>query len=37
MNPQPISYLQTDKQWATLPYAVRGESATIGGSGCGPT
>ena len=37
MNPQPVSYLQTDKQWATLAYAVRGESATIGGSGCGPT
>lgn len=37
MNKQPISYLQTDPKWARIPYAVSGESATIGGSGCGPT
>lgn len=37
MDKQPISYLQTDPRWKNIPYAVRGESATIGGSGCGPT
>ena len=37
MNKQPISYLQTDPRWAKLPYRVTGETATIGGSGCGPT
>ena len=37
MNKQPISYLQTDKRWKALPYQVPGETATIGGSGCGPT
>lgn len=37
MNTQPVSYLQTDPRWAGIPYAVKGESATIGGSGCGPT
>ena len=37
MNPKPVSYLQTDSRWANVPYAVKGESATIGGSGCGPT
>ena len=37
MNKQPISYLQTDAQWKNVAYAVKGESATIGGSGCGPT
>lgn len=36
MNKQPVSYLQTDPRWAKLPYRVTGESATIGGSGCGP-
>lgn len=34
---RPISYLQTDPRWKALPYAVKGEPATIGGSGCGPT
>lgn len=34
---KPISYLQTDKRWKNIPYAVKGEKATIGGSGCGPT
>ena len=37
MNKQPVSYYQTDKRWAGKPYAVKGESSTIGGSGCGPT
>ena len=37
MNSQPVSYYQTDRRWASKPYAVRGESSTIGGSGCGPT
>lgn len=37
MNKQPVSYLQTDKRWKSLPYRVKGETATIGGSGCGPT
>lgn len=34
---QPVSYLQTDSRWATKLYATKGEVATIGGSGCGPT
>lgn len=37
VNKQPVSYLQTDKRWKSLPYQVPGETATIGGSGCGPT
>ena len=37
MKTRPVSYLQTDPRWANLPYAVKGESATIGRSGCGPT
>lgn len=37
MNKRPVSYLQTDPRWAKKPYRVPGESATIGGSGCGPT
>jgi len=37
MNKQPVSYLQTDKRWKSKPYQVKGETATIGGSGCGPT
>lgn len=37
MNKQPVSYFQTDKRWASKSYAVKGESSTIGGSGCGPT
>jgi len=37
MNKQPVSYLQTDVRWKDISYAVRGEVATIGGSGCGPT
>ena len=37
MNKQPVVYYQTDKRWASVPYALPGETATIGGSGCGPT
>lgn len=37
MNKQPVSYLQTDARWKNLPYRVKGENATIGDSGCGPT
>ena len=37
MNKRPVSYLQTDPRWKALPYQVPGETATIGGSGCGPT
>lgn len=37
MNKQPVKYLQTDPRWKKLPYQVKGETATIGGSGCGPT
>lgn len=37
VNPQPVLYYQTDPKWKTIPYAVKGESSTIGGSGCGPT
>lgn len=37
MNKQPVKYLQTDKRWKAIPYQVKGETATIGGSGCGPT
>lgn len=37
MNKQPVRYLQTDSKWSKLPYRVKGETSTIGGSGCGPT
>lgn len=37
VNKQPVKYLQTDPRWKKLPYRVKGETATIGGSGCGPT
>ena len=37
MNKQPVSYLQTDPRWKNKPYQVKGETATIGGSGCGPS
>lgn len=37
MNKKPVSYLQTDRRWKSLPYRVKGETSTIGGSGCGPT
>lgn len=37
MNKQPKYYMQTDKNWKDYPYRVKGESATVGDSGCGPT
>ena len=37
MNKKPVSYLHTDSRWKNKPYRVKGENATIGGSGCGPT
>lgn len=37
MNKQPVYYMQTDPRWKNLPYRVKGESSTIGGSGCGPS
>lgn len=37
MSKRPIWYLQTDSRWKNVPYAAKGESTTIGGSGCGPT
>lgn len=37
MNKKPVSYLQTDPRWKNKPYRVKGENATIGDSGCGPT
>lgn len=37
MNKKPVSYLQYDARWKTKPYRVTGETATIGGSGCGPS
>lgn len=37
VNHQPVLYYQTDPRWKNIPYAAKGESSTIGGSGCGPT
>ena len=37
MNKQPVLYLQTDPKWADRDYSAKGESTTIGKSGCGPT
>lgn len=37
MNKKPVYYSQLDTRWKNLPYRVKGETATIGGSGCGPT
>lgn len=37
MNKQPVKYLQIDKKWKNLDYSAKGESTTIGASGCGPT
>lgn len=34
---QPVIYYQTDPRWKNIKYAVKGESSTIGGSGCGPS
>lgn len=37
MSFKPVSYMQTDARWKNVKYATPAESATIGGSGCGPT
>lgn len=37
MNKQPVYYLQTDARWKNRDYSAKGESTTIGRSGCGPT
>ena len=37
MNRKPVSYLQTDPRWRNKSYSAKGESTTIGASGCGPT
>ena len=37
MNKQPVSYMQTDPRWSNVDYSAKGESTTIGKSGCGPT
>lgn len=34
---QPVSYLQTDPRWKNKGYSAKGETTTIGASGCGPT
>ena len=34
---EPVLYLQTDPRWASIPYAVKGETSTIKSAGCGPT
>jgi len=34
---KPVSYLQTDPKWKNHNYSAKGESKTIGSSGCGPT
>ena len=37
MNRQPVYYMQTDSKWNDKDYSVKGETTTIGKSGCGPT
>lgn len=37
MNKKPVSYFQTDPRWKNNDYSAKGESTTIGASGCGPT
>ena len=37
MNKQPVYYMQTDSRWRYNDYSTKGESTTIGASGCGPT
>lgn len=37
MSFKPVSYMQTDSRWKKRSYAVKGETATIGSAGCGPT
>lgn len=34
---RPVIYYQTDPRWKGRDYSARGESTTIGASGCGPT
>lgn len=34
---QPVIYYQTDPRWKNTSYSAKGESTTIGASGCGPT
>lgn len=34
---QPVQYYQTDPRWSNVSYSVKGESTTIGRSGCGPS
>ena len=34
---QPVIYYQTDARWKNISYSAKGESTTIGASGCGPT
>ena len=34
---RPVSYLQTDPRWKNVSYSAKGETTTIGASGCGPT
>lgn len=37
MDKRPVSYLQTDPRWSDKDYSAKGETTTIGRSGCGPT
>ena len=37
VNKQPVVYYQTDPRWKNVSYSAKGESTTIGASGCGPT
>lgn len=37
METKPVSYFQTDSRWRYADYSAKGESTTIGASGCGPT
>ena len=34
---RPVWYMQTDSKWKKVDYSAKGESTTIGASGCGPT
>lgn len=37
MENRPVVYYQTDPRWKNEPYALPGETSTIGSAGCGPT
>ena len=37
VNKQPVVYYQTDARWKNVDYSAKGESTTIGASGCSPT